>query len=294
MPKLDYSLVTPVRDEAENLRRLLGCLVAQSQRPAEWILVDNGSSDGTLQLARELQAAHDWIKVLTVPGSRAAEPGQPIVRAFVAGVAALSRIPAVVVKLDADVSMDSDYFERLVLEFAADSTLGIASGNCYERGKNGWESTHVTEAHVRGASRAYRWECFENVSPLEQRVGWDGIDELKANAAGWTTRIVPDLIFCHHRRVGERDGRSVSRWIRQGRAAHYMGYRPSYLVARTLHRARQHPAALAMLWGYAGAAVTRGRRCEDPSVRAVLRERQRLRNLRKRAREATGQGNAAA
>jgi glycosyltransferase involved in cell wall biosynthesis len=286
--QLDYSLVTPVRDEAENLRRLFGCLAEQSSKPQQWIVVDNGSSDGTLELARELEAANHWVKVSSVPGTRDAEPGAPIVRAFKAGVAALDRQPAIVVKLDADVSMDTDYFERLADAFADDPKLGIASGNCLERGKNGWEATHVTEAHVRGATRAYRWECFEAVSPLEEVVGWDGVDELKANANGWTTKVVPGLVFYHHRRLGERDG-GAARWIRQGRAAHYMGYRPSYLVARTLHRTRQNPAALAMLWGYAAAAVRRGERNDDPSVRAVLRERQRLRNLRKRAREAAGQ-----
>jgi hypothetical protein len=124
--------------------------------------------------------------------------------------------------------------------------------------------------------------------PLEERVGWDGIDELKANVAGWRTAVIPDLGFFHHRRLGARDGMPWARWARQGRAAHYMGYRFSYLVLRSLHHARRNPAALAMLGTYLTAAATRAPQQTDADARRHLRERQRLRNLRARRREALG------
>ena len=63
-----------------------------------------------------------------------------------------------------------------------------------------------------------------------------------------------------------------------GRASWYMGYRPSYLALRALYRARREPAALAMLWGYAGRGAHGASRAA-PTARVVdaLRERQRLR-----------------
>ena len=45
---------------------------------------------------------------------------------------------------------------------------------------------HVTGSTVWGASRAFRWACLQEILPFEERVGWDGIDEFKANARGWT------------------------------------------------------------------------------------------------------------
>jgi hypothetical protein len=45
---------------------------------------------------------------------------------------------------------------------------------------------------------------------------------------------------------------------------------------RALYRARREPAALAMVWGYAAAALRRAPRCPDAQVVRVLRERQRL------------------
>ncbi len=85
-------------------------------------------------------------------------------------------------------------------------------------------------------------------------MGWDGIDEMKASARGWHTHALTDLPFKHHRVEGQRDGSRRRARIAQGRAAHYIGYRPSYLVLRSLHHARREPAALAMMWGYADAA----------------------------------------
>ncbi len=286
-----YVLITPTRDEAENLRRLAASVAGQTCLPRRWLIVDNGSADDTMDVARELARRVEWVDALTAPGTAAAEPGQPIVRAFHLGLDQLEENPDVVVKLDADVSFEADYFERLCKAFEEDPRLGIASGVCYEHDGESWRPTFVTQAHVRGATRAYRWECLEQVLPLEERVGWDGIDELKANVFGWETRVIPDLRFLHHRRLGARDGMPWARWARQGRAAHYMGYRFSYLLLRTLHHARRNPGALAMLWSYAGAAATRSPRYADERVRRHLRERQKLRSLRARRREALGRSS---
>jgi hypothetical protein len=56
-----------------------------------------------------------------------------------------------------------------------------------------------------------------------------------------------------------------------------MGYRPTYLALRAVYRARREPAAVAMLWGYFGAARRRDPRCPNPRLIEALRERQRLR-----------------
>jgi biofilm PGA synthesis N-glycosyltransferase PgaC len=282
-----YALVTPVRDEAANLRRLGEALLAQTLPPQAWIVVDNGSTDESRDVAAELGRRADWVRLLTVPGEERPRPGTPIVRAFKAGLAALDEIPEVVVKLDADISFEPTYFEQLLAEFGRRPRLGIASGVCLEQNPEGeWVQTRVTGDHARGAVRAYRRECLDEVGPLEERMGWDVVDQLRAVVLGWEAGLLQHLAFYHHRRVGERDGGGRRRWQALGESSYYMGYRWSYLVLRALHHAPRDPAALALLTSFAAAAVRRRPRLDDPAVVAHLRNEQRLRNLRGRVRAA--------
>jgi glycosyltransferase involved in cell wall biosynthesis len=254
---LTYAAVTPVRDDAENLRRLANALAVQTAPPEVWVIVENGSADDTPAVAHELAERHPWIQLCSIDGTPTAVPGAPIVRAFHAGLEILARLPPtdVIVKLDADVSMDADHFERLLAAFLADERLGIAGGSCYEDNGEEWRATHVTGDHVRGAVRAYRRACLAAVSPLEARMGWDTIDELKAAVLGWHVRLLLDLRFYHHRSVGERDGVSGERWAALGASAYYLGYRPWYLAVRALYQSRRDPKALRMLASYAGAVA---------------------------------------
>lgn len=292
---LSYSLVTPARNETEGLRRLAQCLLKQTIKPLQWVVVDDGSTDETHVVASGLAREYDWISVLNSAGApefdSGIQQGRRIgrdVHAFKTGLAALTHLPDVVFKLDADVSMAPDYFEGLLGEFVADPTLGIASGTCYEERNGAWSPVHVTGHHVRGASRAYRWHCLQDVLPLEERLGWDGIDELKAAVRGWKTRSFGALPFYHHRVIGERDGARRKAWAGQGDAAYYLGYRFPYLILRALHWAREEPSALAMILGYVTAALKREPRYEDGAVREFLRSQQTLRALPVRAREALG------
>jgi biofilm PGA synthesis N-glycosyltransferase PgaC len=286
---MTYAAVTPARNEVANLERLAAALGRQTLLPSQWIIVDSGSTDDTVALARTLAADHDWIRAVSIAGEAVPEPGAPVVRAFHAGLAELRAEVGVVVKLDADVSFDPDYFERLLAAFRGDVLLGIASGDCYEEADEGdWRPIHVTAGHARGATRAYRWKCLQDVLPLVERVGWDGVDEVKANVLGWRTGCIPELRFYHHRKLGARDGGRSTRWVRQGQAAHYMGYRASYLLLRTLHHARRDPAAVAMFGGYLAAALRRTPQHPDSAVRDHLRRKQSLRRVPVRVREALG------
>jgi len=286
----EYSVITPVRNEAENLRRLEQSLASQTRRPRTWMIVDTGSDGETLSTIRDLEAAHDWIRSTESRSGPAPTRARAIVHAFNVGAAELESLPEIVVKLDADISMESHYFERLVAAFDANQRLGIASGTCYERVDGGWKQRHVTGDHVWGAVRAYRRSCLEQVSPLEERLGWDGIDEIKATLRGWQTRTLLDLPFYHHRREGEREVRA---WRRVGETCHYLGYRIGYMLLRSLNQARRDPAALTMLGGYAAAALKRAERCPDDDVRSYVRTQQSLRQLPQRAREALGRRAAA-
>jgi len=284
---LRYAVVTPVRNERDNLPALEQCLADQTRLPDVWLVVDDGSNDGTLEVAEDAARRRSWARVLPLGQTASQARGGPVVRSFMAGVRDLGALPDVVVKMDADVTFEPDYFERLLAEFEVDPQLGIASGVCYELENGVWTPIFGTRSHVWGATRAYRRECLELVSPLEEREGWDELDALKARLEGWKTRAIGELEFRHHRKMGQRDGRRRV-WLAQGETAHYMGYRLSYLLARTAYRVVREPHAAMMLVGWASSALRRRPRVPDVRVRQYLRDQQRIRNLPIRARETRG------
>jgi poly-beta-1,6-N-acetyl-D-glucosamine synthase len=284
---IDYAVVTTARNEAADLPRLASALIAQTVTPSAWVIVDHGSTDETGRLAAQLADEHPWIRVVSMTGEATPTRGGPIVQAFNAGLAALDEEPGLVVKVDADVAFDPDHFERMLAEFSRDASLGMASSTCWEKENGIWTAKRVGRSHVRGAVRAYRWACFEQLSPLEERMGWDTIDEIKAQLHGWTTRSIADLAFFHFRATGARDGGRRA-WESQGDLAWFLDYRVSYLLFRTAFRSLEDPRALFMLSAWGGAAVRREPRYPDLEVRRFLRAQQTLWRLPQRADEVVG------
>jgi poly-beta-1,6-N-acetyl-D-glucosamine synthase len=288
--EMTYSIITPARNEADTLGRLAGALRRQGQLPVRWVIVENGSSDQTVDVAERIVAELDWARLVVRSEAGQRERGAPIVRALHAGLDALDVEPDVVVNVDADVTMDPDYFERLLEAFARDPLLGIASGSAWELNNGAWRQRFVTGGTVWGATRAYRWTCLQDVLPLEERHGWDGIDQRQARARGWETRTFTDLPFRHHRAEGLHDGSPRAHWLANGDTAYFMGYRPWYLLARTLHHMRRDPAAFALIVGYLSAAARRSPRLND-AAREILRRDQSPRLFLRRRREALGQSH---
>lgn len=281
--------VTPARDEAGNLPRLAASLAAQTRPPRQWIVVDNGSADGTQDVVRGLAREHPWVTLLEIPPAASIARGGPSARALNAGIAAIGdgEPPGMVMNLDADVALPPDFAARLVAAFAADPRLGIVGGSCHEHDGTAWRRRHVTGDTVWGAARAFRWDCLRQVAPVEERMSWDSLSQLRANALGWRTLTLLDLPFEHHRPEGDRDG---SRWRAraiEGESAHYMWYRPWYLVLRSgLHVGRGEIGALGLLGGYARAAWRREPRSADPLIREHVRRAQSPTRLPRRLHEA--------
>jgi poly-beta-1,6-N-acetyl-D-glucosamine synthase len=291
--RLTYAAVTPARDEEQNLRRLADSLLRQRLRPVRWVIVENGSSDNTASLARELAARHPWIELVHTEAGDMYDRTSPYMRAWHRGVEELAGAGDLVVKLDADVSFGPEYFEGLTSAFERDPKLGIASGTLWEERDGRWEEIVLLGDHVWGPTRTYRRACLAEVLPLDDGIGYASIDEVKAHLAGFRTATLRQLPFRHHRPEGAGEGSRWRSWSEQGVAAHYTGYRFSYLIARALYRVPGDPASLGLLSGYLRATLSRFPRYRDPTVVEALRESQRARNfaslVRSRLRTRTAQ-----
>ena len=61
------AVAVPFLNEGEHLPDFLGSLAAQTRTPERLLLVDDGSTDGSHEIAAEFVAAHPWAQVLRRP-----------------------------------------------------------------------------------------------------------------------------------------------------------------------------------------------------------------------------------
>jgi biofilm PGA synthesis N-glycosyltransferase PgaC len=280
-----YAVVTPVKDEAEHLARTAATMLAQTHRPVQWVIVDDGSADGTRALAESFARSEPWIRAVGSAADGERARGGRVVRAFEHGRAQIDEPHELVVKLDGDIELPPHYFARVGDAFARDERAGIVGGRVLVPGRGGtWTPERVGRHTVHGAVKTYRVACLEDFGGLRASMGWDGIDEYGAKARGWKVIPIADLELRHHARRG-----SKQRWwrarIEEGRGAHYMGYLPAFVLVRAGYRMLvERPPLLggaALLAGWTAAALRREPRVDDPLAIAALRaeQRGRLRRL---------------
>ena len=277
-----YVVISPCRNEAEFMRRTLDSMVAQSEPPMRWIIVDDGSTDETPQILSEYEAEHDWITVVPKPdrGHRAVGPG--VIEAFYAGYAHVEPDDyAYVCKLDLDLDLPPRYFERLMDRMEANPRVGTASGKAWYTATDGRRvSGRIGDEMSVGAAKFYRMECFRQIGGFVREVMWDGIDCHKARQLGWIAVSWPDeeLAFEHLRPMGSSQTSIYTGRRRHGAGQYFMGSDPLYFLATAAYKMTHPPyvlGGLASLQGYVGAWLKRAKQHDDPELRAFIRAYQR-------------------
>jgi glycosyltransferase involved in cell wall biosynthesis len=277
---VSYAIVSPVKDEASHLALTAASIRSQTRRPDRWVIVDDGSSDGTRELAETLAREEPWIIAIDSGAGGDRSRGGRVVRAFERGCADLPGGHEFVTKLDGDVELPPDYFERVADTFERDRRAGIVGGRVLVPEGAGWVPDRVGRHTVHGAIKSYRTACLADIGGLRPSMGWDGIDEYAAKARGWKVIPLDGIEVRHHRKRG-----SKQRWwharLEEGRGVHYMGYRPSFVVVRAGYRMLvEKPPLLggaALFAGWLHAAAKRRPVVDDPLAVAALRAEQRAR-----------------
>ena len=276
-------IISPVFNEADHIEAVVRAMGAQTRPPDEWIVVDDGSTDGTLELATRAASRISFMRVVSAPRVPLAAGADRLrhaseARAFNHGLQLGSGFTHVG-KLDGDIELPPDYYERVLAKFRDDRRLGIAGGVLSERSMGSWKVQNRDLQHVRGAVKLYSRACFEAVGGVHEMLGWDGIDEVLARMSGYRTRSFRDIVARHHRPAGSAQGR-LRGHLRLGRCMYIEGYPPPWIVARSVKVAMSRPRVLsgfAYFGGYVGAAARRVPRFEAVGYRRHLRRELRTR-----------------
>jgi hypothetical protein len=272
-------VVSPVRNERDHFERVAAAMAAQTRPPDEWIVVDDGSTDGTSELLEDLSRSIPFLRVFPAEGDlpssardRLALAAAP--RAFNFGLGQARGDFTHAAKLDGDIELPPEYYERLLRRFAGDPALGLAGGQLIEEKGGEWKQLAIPPHHVHGALKLYSRACLEAIGGVRACLGWDTIDETYARMRGFRTHSFDDLVANHLRPVATADGALRGR-ARHGRCAWIAHFGLAWVALRSFKvAATMRPRGLsgaAFLGGYLHAAAIGVPRIEDEEFRDFVR-----------------------
>lgn len=221
---MDYYIVIPAHNEEQFLATTLESVLKQRLPPKRVVVVDDNSTDKTGEIIEHFAGRYEYIQKVTTSSSARHLPGSKVVNAFNAGLAVLDREYEFIVKLDADLILPENYFEKIASIFRNFPKVGICGGFFYEKDDSGdWSLTHpMDKNHIRGAFKAYSRDCFKAIGGLRSAMGWDTLDELLAQYHGFELHTEESLHVKNLRPVGLAYHESA-RYL-QGQAMYQMGY----------------------------------------------------------------------
>jgi glycosyltransferase involved in cell wall biosynthesis len=281
---MTYVLITPARNEAALIELTIQSVVAQTIQPARWVIVSDGSTDGTDAIVRRRQARHGWIELLRMP-ERGERHFAAKAECFNAGYASVERLGYDLIgNLDADVSFDEDYFAFLVDRFVERPGLGVG-GTPFREGGTGYDFRFTSDEHVSGSCQLFRRECLEAIggyTPLKGG-GIDVIAVLTARMKGWETQSFRQRTYVHRRPMGSAGHGAAVAKFRLGENDYVLGRHPLWQVCRSMYQMTRRPRLIGgsmLLCGYLWALL---RRAERPLSGDLIRfqRREQMRRLRK-------------
>lgn len=220
---MNYYIVIPAHNEEAFIALTLNSLLSQTVLPKKVVVVNDNSTDKTAEIVLAFAKDNPFITLVTKTSQAIHLPGSKVIQAFHKGYETLDENYDVIVKLDADLILPNNYFETILNIFEKDATIGMAGGFAYIERNGTWILENLTDKdHIRGAFKAYRKACFEQIGNLKPAMGWDTVDELLCKFHGWKVITDTSLIVKHLKPTGANYNKTAR--YKQGEAFYTLGY----------------------------------------------------------------------
>lgn len=257
-------------------------VLAQRVRPQRWVIVSDNSSDRTDEIVEKYARQHDFIRFLRITRAPGHSFGAKVI-ALHKGCKLLEDVDYEFIgNLDADISLESSYFEKLIDHFRQFPRLGLVGGFVYEDAGRGYRSRPVNDVrNVAHAAQLVRRECYDAIGgyAVLKYGGEDWCAQIKARMMGWEVESLAELKIFHHRHTG-----GSNHWLRNsfrlGRLDHAFGSDPPFEVMKCLRRVREKPylaVALTRLAGFTWSYLCREPREVPDDFVSFLRQEQKER-----------------
>jgi GT2 family glycosyltransferase len=259
-------------------------MTKQTLHPEKWVIVSDGSTDGTDEIVKQYAAKHPWIELVRMPERRERHFGGKVA-CFNAGCERVKDAGYDIIgNLDADLSFESDIFAFLMAKFAANPRLGVG-GVPFTEGEGTYDFRFSSVEHVSGACQLFRRECFEQIggyTPIKGG-GIDVVAVLTARMKGWETRTFPERSLLHHRPMGTAGHGGLTVRFKLGQKDYTLGRHPLWQIFRCCYQMARRPVILGggmLLAGYWWAMM---KRTERPLTQELIlfQRREQMNRLKK-------------
>ena len=220
---MKISIIIPVLNEEKFIESNLISLMNQTYSFTELIIVDDGSSDHTVDIVKKLISSNSSIRLIEKSEISYNDSGKKIINAFYRGYSKLSKQWDVICKFDSDLIFPENYLEKLVLKFKKNNNIGIFGGILKIQKNNIWAIENVSnDDHVRGPIKAYSKDCYDSINGLKAVDGWDIVDEFLAMYYGFEVFVDKQLYVKHLRPTGAIPVKNNS--YKKGSVFYFLGY----------------------------------------------------------------------
>jgi poly-beta-1,6-N-acetyl-D-glucosamine synthase len=281
---LKYVLITPARNEAQYIELTIRSMIAQTYPPIKWVIVSDGSTDGTDEIVQKYLGDFPWIELLRMP-ERKERHFAGKVYAFRAGYDKIKDLDVEVVgNLDADVSFEPEHFEFLIERMSENPELGVA-GAPFREGNFQYDYRFTNIENVWGGCQLFRRECFEAIGGYMPLKGGciDHVAVLSARMHGWQTRTFTEKVCKHHRLMGTALHGGLKAKFKMGVKDYTVGNHALWELFRMTYQMKHRPyviGGLAMWAGYSWSLVTRANVSVPPELVKFVQDEQ-MRRLKK-------------
>jgi glycosyltransferase involved in cell wall biosynthesis len=258
---LKYVLITPARNEAAFIEQTIQAVVNQTVTPLKWVIVSDGSTDGTDEIVNRYAAKNDWIELVRLPERKERHFAGKVMAIDAGRTRVVDLDYDVIGNLDADITVDEEYFEFLLKKFEENPRLGVA-GTPFREGTRQYDYRFTSVEHVSGACQLFRKQCFQDIGGYRaiKTGGIDTIAVITARMKGWETRSFLEKACMHHRAMGTATNKGFSPVFKTGMQDYTHGIDPVWQIFRSLYQMTRKPYVISgslCLAGYLWAMVSR-------------------------------------
>jgi len=269
-----YLLVTPCKNEGENLPKLIQSVLDQTIIPVLWVIVDDGSTDSTLEILEGAREKYGWIEYIQLKES-VRDLGlhyASVVKNgfdFAAEYCIKNKIKYDFLgNLDADLTLDHAFFENILNGFKMDSKLGVASGGTKHIIGDRIKYAKVEEDEPSGGHMLIRRKCYEECGGYPVSFAPDSVLKAKARLRGWDTKRFEESIATEIRDFSSAEGYWKG-YIHKGKASYYMNLNPIHIIFRSVIYSFRRPyyIGIAYFASYFSSFIRREKQIDDDEVK---------------------------